>query len=96
MVKTDGQSFTYQPFTGLAGEDQFSYVLMLPKVFHVDLPEPLARELAACRDDAAAREVGVEWCTTQARELKDRGVPSIHFYSLMATESVRRVARAVY
>ena len=28
VVKTDGQSFTYQPFTGLAGEDQFSYVLM--------------------------------------------------------------------
>ena len=69
---------------------------VLPKVFHVDLPEPLARALAACRDDNAAREVGIEWCTAQAQELKQKGVPSIHFYSLMATESVRRVAAAVY
>ena len=81
---------------GLKPITSANQLTVLPKVFHVDLPEPLARELAACRDDAAAREVGVEWCTTQARELKDRGVPSIHFYSLMATESVRRVARVVY
>lgn len=81
---------------GLKPITSANQLTVLPKVFHVDLPEPLARELAACRDDAAAREVGVEWCTTQARELKDRGVPSIHFYSLMATESVRRVARAMY
>ena len=28
VAKTDGQSLSYQPFTGLSGEDQFSYVLM--------------------------------------------------------------------
>ena len=81
---------------GLKPITSANQLTVLPKVFHVDLPEPLAKELAACRDDAAAREVGVEWCTAQAQELKDSGVPSIHFYSLMATESVRRVARAVY
>ena len=81
---------------GLKPITSANQLTVLPKVFHVDLPEPLAKELAACRDDAAAREVGVEWCTAQAQELKDNGVPSIHFYSLMATESVRRVARAVY
>lgn len=69
---------------------------VLPKVFHVDLPEALALELQKCRDDREAKEVGVEWCTMQARELKAKGVPSIHFYSLMATESVARVAKAVY
>ncbi|MCD7710578.1 MAG: methylenetetrahydrofolate reductase, partial [Porphyromonadaceae bacterium] len=68
---------------------------VLPKVFHVDLPETLAHELIKC-DDKAAREVGVEWCTEQARELKKRGVPSLHFYSLNAVESVRRVAQAIY
>ncbi|MCH5327723.1 MAG: methylenetetrahydrofolate reductase [NAD(P)H] [Coprobacter sp.] len=69
---------------------------VLPKVFHVDLPEPLALELQKCKNDQEAKEVGVEWCTMQARELKAKGVPSIHFYSLMATESVARVAQAVY
>ncbi len=69
---------------------------ILPKVFHVDLPEPLSDELAKCKNDTMAKEIGVEWCITQARELISHGVPSIHFYSLNATESVRQVAKSVY
>lgn len=69
---------------------------VLPKVFHVDLPDALAEELSKCKDDAAAKQVGIEWCTMQAKELKAKGVPSIHFYSLMATDSVAQVAKAVY
>jgi methylenetetrahydrofolate reductase (NADPH) len=69
---------------------------VLPKIFHVEFPEALALELNKCTTDADAVEVGVEWCTLQAKELKGREVPSIHFYSMMATESVRRVAQNVY
>lgn len=69
---------------------------ILPKVFHVDLPDTLATELANCKDDIAAKELGVEWCAMQAKELIDRGVPSLHFYTLMATESVRKIAERVY
>ncbi|GHT17846.1 methylenetetrahydrofolate reductase [Bacteroidia bacterium] len=68
----------------------------LPKIFHVDIPASFARELAKCKTDEQAAETGVEWCIAQAKELKISGVPSIHFYSLMATDSVRRVAKAVY
>lgn len=69
---------------------------ILPKIFHVDLPNELAEELSMCKDDIEAKRVGVEWCTAQARDLKAHGVPSIHFYSLMATESVRKVAAEIY
>ena len=69
---------------------------VLPKVFHTDIPEAFAAELRKCRTDAEAAEVGVEWCTMQAKNLVAHGVPSIHFYSLMATQSVKRVAQAVY
>lgn len=69
---------------------------MLPKVFHVDFPMDLARELMKCQNDDEAKEVGVEWCTGQARDLIANGVPSIHFYSLNATRSVERIARQVY
>ena len=69
---------------------------VLPKVFHTDIPEAFATELRKCRTDAEAAEVGVEWCTMQAKDLVAHGVPSIHFYSLMATQSVKRVAQAVY
>jgi len=68
----------------------------LPKIFHVDLPEAFSKELEKCKTDEEAKEVGVEWCTLQAKGLKDYGVPSIHFYSMMATQSVKRVAQGVY
>lgn len=69
---------------------------VLPRVFRSDIPEPFAQELAKCKDDDEAKEAGVEWCIAQCRDLIAHGVPSIHFYSLMASESVRRVARDIY
>ncbi len=69
---------------------------VLPRIFRSDIPEDLAGELRACADDTRVREVGIEWCIAQCRELIARGVPSIHFYTLMASDSVRRIARAIY
>jgi len=69
---------------------------VLPKIFHTDIPEELAIELRKCKTDEEALEVGVEWCTIQAKDLKAFGVPSIHFYSMMATQSVKRVAKEVF
>ena len=69
---------------------------VLPKIFHVDLPSELASQLSRCTDNNAAKQVGIEWCTEQARDLIAHGVPSIHFYSHNATESVRQVAKNIY
>ena len=69
---------------------------MLPKTFRVDLPTDLATELAKCKDDIEAKQVGVEWCAMQAKDLIAHGIPSIHFYSHNATESVRLIAEKVY
>ncbi len=69
---------------------------MLPKTFHIDFPEDLSRELRKCRDNEQVKELGVEWGIAQARELRAAGVPSIHFYSMNASYSVERIARAVY
>jgi len=68
----------------------------LPKIFHTDIPEAFASALRKCKTDAEAVEVGVEWCTMQAKDLKAHNVPSIHFYSMMATQSVKRVAKEVF
>ncbi|GAB1416241.1 methylenetetrahydrofolate reductase [NAD(P)H] [Paludibacter sp.] len=69
---------------------------VLPKIFHTDIPEAFAADLRKCKTDEEAVEVGVEWCTQQAKDLIKHGVPSIHFYSMMATQSVKRVAENVY
>lgn len=69
---------------------------VLPKVFRSDIPEPLAAALRGCATDADAREVGVEWAIDQCRDLLAHGVPGLHFFTLMASDSVRRIAREIY
>ncbi len=69
---------------------------VLPKIFSTYIPEEFAAALRACKTDNDAVEVGVEWCTQQAKDLIAHGVPSIHFYSMMATQSVKLVAKAVF
>ena len=69
---------------------------VLPRVFRSDIPEEFATELRKCTTDAQAREVGVEWCLAQCRDLVAHGVPGLHFYTLLASESVRRVASQIF
>lgn len=69
---------------------------LLPKVFKVDLPIDLATALFKCNNDEEAKAVGVEWCLAQSRELLEHGVPSIHFYSHNATQSVKNVVAKLF
>jgi len=43
-----------------------------------------------------ARQVGIEWGIEQAKELKAKGVPVIHFYSLGVSDNVRAIASEVF
>lgn len=69
---------------------------LLPKTFHIDMPEDLAAEMARCKTNDDVKALGVEWGTAQARELKEANVPSIHFYTINATASVEKIAKKVY
>ena len=69
---------------------------VLPQIFHTEIPEALASELRKCKNDDEVKQVGVEWSVEQCKELIRYGVPSLHFYTLMATDSVRRIAEAIY
>lgn len=69
---------------------------VLPRVFRSDIPEPLAGELFKCQSDEDAKAVGVEWCIAQCKDLIAHGVPGIHFYTLMASDSVQKTAREIF
>ena len=69
---------------------------VLPKVFRSDIPEPFAVELRKCKTDAEAKAVGVEWTLSQCKDLLAHGVPGIHFYSLLASDSVQKVAKELF
>ncbi len=55
---------------------------VLPKIFHIDLPTELSRELQRCRSNEDVEKVGQEWLLMQAKDLKKHGVPVLHFYTL--------------
>lgn len=71
-------------------------ITVLPKTFHVDLPQDLADELRKCKSDDDARNVGVEWCVMQSKDLMVHGAPSIHFYTMSNARSVKEIAKRVY
>lgn len=81
---------------GIKPMTSIGQLTVLPNVFHVDLPADLVNAIVKCKNDADAKIVGVEWCIQQAKDLISKGVPSIHFYSHNATQSVRQVATQIY
>ena len=71
-------------------------ITVLPRIFHIDIPEDLANAIADCKDNNAARQIGVEWSIQQSKELIDFGVPSLHYYSMGKSDSVYKVAQALF
>ena len=55
---------------------------VLPRTFHVDIPTELSNEILKCKTDADVEIVGTEWLVKQSKELKDFGVPVLHYYTL--------------
>ncbi len=68
----------------------------LPRTFYLNLPEALTEAVAQCSDNDAVRQVGIEWCLTQSRELMAHGVPGLHYYSMGKAESIRKVAKELF
>jgi methylenetetrahydrofolate reductase (NADPH) len=69
---------------------------VLPTIFHIDLPEALADEVEKCKDNAAVRQVGVEWAVKQSKELIKAGVPTLHFYSMGKSDPIYKIAKELF
>lgn len=67
----------------------------IPRKFFLNLPEPFVQEVLKAEDEEAVRQVGIEWCIQQSRELKAAGVPCLHYYTMGDTETIRAIAEAV-
>jgi len=73
-----------------------SQTSVLPTVFHIDLPEELSEEVERCKDNAAVKQVGVEWAVKQSKELIKFGVPTLHFYSMGKSDPIYRIAKELF
>ncbi len=73
-----------------------SDIKLLPQTFNIDLPTDLVKELAKCKKNEDAWQVGVDWATMQSRELLSKGVPGIHYYTLGSSDNICRIVKAAY
>lgn len=72
------------------------HLQLLPQVFRADIPEDLVEAVERCKNNKEVRQVGVEWCVQQSKELKEAGVPVLHYYSMGRSDNIRAIAKEVF
>lgn len=73
-----------------------SQLTILPQIFHIDLPEELTEEAEKCKDNAAIKQVGIEWAIRQSKELIAYGAPTLHFYSMGKSDPIYKIAKELF
>jgi methylenetetrahydrofolate reductase (NADPH) len=68
----------------------------LPKIFNIDIPVELGTAMEETATDQAAYQVGIEWATEQCKELKAKGVPVLHFYTMGKSQATQDIASAIF
>ena len=68
---------------------------VIPRTFHVDIPEELSTEILKCKTDKDVEEVGTEWLLQQSKELKAANVPVLHYYTLGKPNVILNVVKEI-
>ncbi len=69
---------------------------VLPKIFHIDLPQDLVVELERCKNSDDAKLVGTEWAIAQSKDLIAHQVPSLHMYTYGVSDNTRKIVEAIF
>ena len=69
---------------------------VIPRTFHVDIPEELSSEILKCKTDLDVEQVGTEWLLQQSKELKAANVPVLHYYTLGKPNVIAKVVQQVF
>jgi methylenetetrahydrofolate reductase (NADPH) len=69
---------------------------VLPKLFSIDIPVELAKELGKCKTNNEAARVGTEWAIYQSKDLVANNVPSLHIYTYGVSDNVKEIVKAVF
>ena len=68
----------------------------IPLRFSIDLPDELIMEVVKAKDNEAVRQIGIEWCTAQSKELVAAGIPVLHYYSMGKADNIKQIAQALF
>ena len=96
VAKAREEGITVPIIPGLKPLSTLKQLNMIPHRFHVDLPEALIKEVIKCNNNKAVRQVGVEWCVQQSKELMSADVPFLHYYSMGKSDNIKKIAEGVF
>ncbi|MCZ8143850.1 methylenetetrahydrofolate reductase [NAD(P)H] [Flavobacterium sp.] len=69
---------------------------LIPHRFSLELPDALIMEVVRAKDNDAVKQIGIEWCIAQSKELLAAGVPVLHYYSMGKADNIKAIAQEVF
>lgn len=69
---------------------------LLPKLFHIDLPDALTDEVEQAKNNEDVKKLGIEWCIQQCKELIDAKVPVLHFYTMGKSDATKLICSKIF
>ena len=69
---------------------------LIPHRFSIELPDALIMEVVKAKDNDAVKQIGIEWCAQQSKELVASGIPVLHYYSMGKAENIKAIAKTIF
>lgn len=69
---------------------------LIPHRFSLELPDDLIMSVVKAKDNEAVKQIGIEWCTQQSKELVAAGIPVLHYYSMGKAENIKDIANQIF
>jgi len=80
---------------GLKPLTRKSQLSSIPSTFYIDIPEALESEMEKCKTPEAEKQLGIEWCISQSKELLKAGIPCLHYYTMSDVKMVSEIVKNV-
>ena len=69
---------------------------LIPHRFSIELPDALIMEVVKAKDNEAVKQIGIEWCAQQSKELVAASIPVIHYYSMGKADNIKAIAKEIF
>ena len=81
---------------GLKPITSMNDIALLPKVFNIDIPFDLVKDVKKCKTNQDVFQLGVEWGIQQSKELIEFGVPALHFFTIGISDNIKAIAKEIF
>jgi methylenetetrahydrofolate reductase (NADPH) len=71
-------------------------LVSIPKHFYINLPDALVDPMMQAKSENEVKEIGIQWCIDQCKELKAKGAPVLHFYTMGKSKETAEIAKAIW